>query len=264
MFHSLGFALSNLNSATFTTIPAVADDEFTRSNNGFFLTEDYNMISAFAFGQTLRAVRLNVPTINQYARPHIFSMNGAAADTIPANPQVHDMRSYPVRLPKYEAIVAEANNTAGGAQETSIHIAIAPPGWTKNLPQGEQRLILRATASATTGTQTWGSVGSLTFDENLKSGWYSVVGAQCFEAGSLLFRLVFSKPFMNAGRKMRPGGICLQAAENMPYYEQLGGFGEWGRFHSTEPPQLQVFDITTGAGSQVVWLDVVYLGNNPP
>jgi hypothetical protein len=44
----------------------------------------------------------------------------------------------------------------------------------------------------------------------------------------------------------------------------MGGLGEWGRFHSQEPPQIELFALATAASAQIIFLDLVYLGDAPP
>lgn len=263
MFHLLANNVS-LNSAAFTAMAGVPDSEFSRqAGNAFVLSEDYKLLAAFARGATIADVRFNVPTINQFARHHIYSMNQSA--TVPSNPIVADYRDMPIALPEYEQLIVEATNSAGGAEQTDCFLFISPGTPNRNLPAGQQRLLLQATftAGGTAATQ-WNGPASLTFAENIKSGWYAVVGAQCVRAGTSAFRLIFAKPFMHSGRKMRPGGLCTQTNGNFPWWPQMGGFGEWGRFHSQEPPQAEVFQTTGASVSHTLWLDCIYMGSAPP
>lgn len=265
MFHLLANNIAALNSAAFTAATGVPDAEFSRqAGNSFVFSEQYNLLAAFARGATLADCRLNVPSVNQVARHHIFSLNDAA--TVPSNPQVHETFDTPIALPTYEQIIVEATNSAAGAENTDILMWIAPQGgFNRNIPAG-QRLVITGTAT-TTGTtaSVWNGLVPIIFNENLKSGWYSVVGAMCIRAGSEAFRIVFAKAPMNGSRKMRPGGLCIQAQGNLPYWRQMqGGFGVWGRFHSQEPPQFEAYQTTGAAVAHLLWLDVVYEGQGSP
>lgn len=261
MFHMLA-AQGSINSATDVALAGVADSEFSRQGNNFVFSEQYNLLAAYGRGLTLTDIRLNVPSINQYARHHINSYNRSA--TNPANPVVHDYRDQPIELPVYEQVIVEAANTAAGADQNDVFLWIAPPSFNRNIPKGAQRLTLQATGAVAGVAQAWAGPGALTFAENIKSGWYSIVGMIPVDAGTLAVRLIFSKPFMNAGRKMRPGALTLEALANFPWWPQMGGFGEWGRFHSQEPPQIEIYANATGASTQVINLDCVYIGSSPP
>lgn len=266
----MGFHLLANNGSTTTTttngaLAGVADPEFTRqgAGNTYRFSEDYQLIINFALGTTITDVRLNMPTINAIARHHVRPIN-AAGVTVPSNPQVQDLRDYPLRLPKYEDMIWEASQSATATINGTVLNWIAPLDFNKNLPRGERRIVLRATASAAGTANVWGALASLSFAENLRSGWYAIVGCQCFDAGSLAFRLNFAKPTIVNGRKLRPGGICEEAAGNIPLALQMGGLGEWGRFHSAEPPQIEVLSNATAASAQVLDMDCVYMGDSGP
>lgn len=265
-FHLLVSNGSATASVTNLALAGIADPEFTRqgSGNSYRFSEDYQLIVNLALGTHITDLRLNMPSINAIARHHIRPLN-AAGVTIPSNPQVQDLRDYPLKLPQYEDLIWETTKDA--TSETVVHTAInwlAPMDWNRNLPRGERRIVLRASASAAGTAAVWGALASLTFAENLRSGWYSVVGCQVFDAGSLAFRLNFARPTMVNGRKLRPGGICEEAQGNVPLGLQMGGLGLWGRFHSSEPPQIEILGNATASSAQVIDMDVVFEGNAGP
>lgn len=266
-FHLLASNGSATASVSNLALAGVADPEFTRQGSGssFRFSEEYDLIMNLALGTHMTDMRLNMPTVNAIARHHVRPLN-QVAQTIPSNPQVQDLRDYPLRLPVYEDFVAETSKES--TSETVVHTLlswIAPAGgFNRNLPRGERRIVLRATASAAGTAAVWGALASLTFAENLRNGWYAIVGVQCFDAGTIAFRLNFAKPFIANGRKLRPGGICEEAIGNVPLQLQMGGLGEWGRFHSSEPPQVEILANATASSAQVFDMDVVYMGAGNP
>lgn len=262
MFHLLAMEEALAAGAASAELDAVADAEFSVRNNHFIFTEPYRMLMEYYQAATVTAARWNVPKINAIARHQIWPLNASA--TIPDIPVVADYRDYPIELPQFEEFVIEGSNSLGCGTENSTWFGwIAPPQWNRTIPRGIQRLTVAATGAVAGVAQSWSGLGNLTFTENLRGGVYALVGAQCFDAGTLALRFVFSRPYMYQGRKLRPGIICQEAIANNPLLLQMGGLGEFGRFHTFEPPQIEIFANATGASAQVIRLDLVYLGDNP-
>lgn len=259
-FHTLAYTAALGVNAVDSPVLAVPDDEFSQRNSHYILSEDYWLGWAHYVALSALRARLNIPTINAIARHQIWPIPRSA--TVEDNPRVADYRDYPIDLPRNEEIAIEASNNLGAATEIStMAIWIIPQGWNRNIPRGTQRLTIRATGSLAGVAQLWSGLGNLTFAENLRGGWYSIVGVQMFCANALLGRLVFPRgPFGSGGRKFRPGFLATNAIGNMPWAPQMGQVGEYGRFHTFEPPQFQQFSIATGASVQEFWLDCVYLG----
>ena len=81
---------------------------------------------------------------------------------------------------------------------------------------------------------------------------------------SALFRFNFPRARAYNGRKMRPGWLVQDVIGDLPenrmhidpYY-----LGEWGRFHTFEPPQVEIYGIAASASVGFefrLWL--AYLG----
>lgn len=261
-FHLLAYAKAAMTAgASFEQLSAIADPEF--SNRGatpaLILSEDYDLIWSHVLATSFTDARLNVPTINAIGRHHFFP--GSRAAVILTNPNVQDLREYPLALPKLEQIIAEASNNLGSSTEAcTLFMAISPRNNRTNIPRGQRRLQLAFTGAVAGVAGAWSSLGNVTFAENLRTGYYSVVGCNIFDAGTLAFRLVFPRAEMVNGKRMRPGGLCMEAVSNVPWAPQMGGLGTWGRFHSFEPPQLEIYANATASSAQVGILDVVYEG----
>lgn len=262
-FHLLAYndSLTGVPAAN-EDVAAVADAEFSTRNSHYIFTEQYNLLAAYHGGATATEARFNAPSLNALARAQIWPPNVSA--TILADPNIFDLRDSPMPLPENEEIAIEASNAAAGAEQTHVFLWIAPPGWNMNVPRGLQKMVIAATGAVAGTANVWGTLGNLTFSENLRGGWYTIWGMQCFDAGTLAARLILSKPFIHQGRKFRPGIICQEARANKPWMAQMGGLGVFGKFHSFEPPQIEIMANATAASAQVIRLGVTWHGETEP
>ena len=262
MFHLLAWEEALAAGAADSDLDAVPDPEFSRRNDHFITTEPFNMIAAMYMAASATRARFNIPTINAIGRHQFWPVNRSA--TVNSDPRVQDFRDYPMPLPMNEELAVEgSNNLACMTENSTLFAWIAPPTWNRNLPRGLQRLVVRATGAVAGVAQSWSALGNLTFAENLRGGWYSLVGAGCFDAGTLALRFVFPRPYIYQGRKLRPGIVCDEAIGNIIWSPQFGGLGEFGRFHSFEPPQIEIYANASAASTQEIRLDLIYHGENP-
>lgn len=257
MFHTLAYSLTGGAALADGDVTAPADQSFTRRNGHFIFSEAYNLIAAWVLGATITRARFNVPTLNAVARHQFWPVE--VGTVVPARVYIQDLRDYPLALPINEEIAIEATNAA--AEQATAILTVATPDWNRNLPRGIQRLVVRATGAVALTAFTWSALGAIAFAENLRGGWYAVVGMQCFCPNMLAVRLVFPRVTAYNGRILRPGVLGQNAIANAPADWQMGGLGEFGRFHSFEPPQIECFGIAAGAAVQEIRLDLVYLGN---
>lgn len=261
MFHLLANGGDLGAAAANVTVPNLTDDVFIARNNGYIFTEQWASAGLFAQGATITRVRSNVPKLNAFNRHHIFPLNQSA--TIPSNPQMQDMRKEPLAYPMNEVFLWEGSNGAAGAEQCRVLSWLVGPDWTTEFPEHLQRLTVRATGAAVGTANDWGLLSAITFaDQDLRGGVYSIIGCQCFDAGSIAFRFRFPRQRDVNGRKLRPGGMCMEAVGNIPHPIMSGGLGEWGRFHTFEPPTIQILANAAGASAQELRLDLLYLGED--
>jgi hypothetical protein len=185
---------------------AAVDTEFSRRNNHYIFTRQFNLIGAFINGANMTRVRFNVPSWNAIGRQQIYPPHRSA--TVPSNPVLHDLRNNPVPIPQNEEIALEESNNLGAATEQeNCALLIASPDWQMAGQAQGQLFDLRFTASVTGVAQAWSAPVAITMADNLKGGWYSVLGAQVQAAAFLYFRF---RPIRFAGYqgiKMLPGGL---------------------------------------------------------
>ena len=108
-------------------------------------------------------------------------------------------------------------------------------------------LTVHATAAATLTALTWTSV-TFALDQSLDPGTYAIVGARCFSATGLLFRVIPNS--MN--QTYRPGMTMVQAYDGLDHpYARNGVLGPWVQFATTALPQFELF-ATCGHRRRVV------------
>lgn len=259
MFHLLAYQSQLAAAAADADLAAVVDSEFTIRNNHPIFTEAIDKIAEFYNAANATRARFNVPSWNTYGRNQIYPVLRSA--TIPDLPFVADYRDMPQRFPMNEEIAVEGSNDAGAGDETYFAMFIAAPGWNRNLVRGAWRFNCRATYTITSTANQWSAAGNLTFAENLKGGWYAVNGMVTEEPNVLYTRLIFPRGNVISGRRFRPGCLNINAPGSRPWEGFSGGMGVWGRFHSFEPPQVEILANNAAAHTGEVRLDLTYLGD---
>ena len=260
MFHLLASSSALGVAASNTEIAASPDAEFATPSSRFIFTEDYELFAVYYVALSATDLRLNMPTINGIGRHHVSPLQRSA--TIPTLPEIVDYRRDSIKIPALESLIWEGSNNLGAATEVStVFSFIRPAGEIFTQPRGVQSLTVAATYTITSTIAAWNGPGNLTFAEQLKRGWYAIVGAQNIDDNVLAFRIILNRAPMNRGRKMRPGWLALNAVGNVGQRDFRNGLGEWGRFHTFEPPQIEIFAIAAAAQTGLLQLDLVYLGD---
>lgn len=267
MFHTVGYNVNTGAAAANTDMTALTDTILTTRNNHLIFTDDFRLGLAYALGQTITQVRLNMPSINAYFRHHVWPLDTGAANpaTVPDRPALVDYLTMPMVLPQNEEMAWEVSNGAAGAERDSLFAWLFTPDHRNDIPMGITRQVARATYSITTAAAfAWSGASNFTFAENLRGGWYSVVGFYVFNASALCARLIFPRAKQYNGRILRPGTIIQNATGNRPAERFGGRLGVWGKFHSFEPVQVEIAANTAAAHTGECRLDLVYHGENEP
>lgn len=252
------------------SLSAVTDAEFSIRNNHFIFSEPYRLLGIHARGLTMTRARLNIPHVNAYGRHHIYPFHRSA--TIPAESQWADYRDQKIMLPINEELIVEITNT--GTDVNDVALWLGTPDWNANEAVGEQRLTLRFTCTITPVVSAWVQATAFAFDVAPRGGWYTIIGAQIQCVGGGYARFIFPRaPFYSVsgggmtGRRLRPGIICTEAAGNAPPRWQMGALepslGNFGVFHTFEPPGVEFCGTTAGTVTAEGRMDVIYMGQNP-
>ncbi len=264
MFALLAYTGTNAGAAVYQDLSAAIDPDFTQRNLHYTFTEPYDLLQAFLAGDDITNARILVPSWNAIGEFQLFPPNAVAADTILPNGShiwFGDMRP---EIPVNEEFQMQQSSSAALAQGTHF-IWIGTKDWNRNLPRGRLAIPIRATGAVATTAFTWSATGALAFAQAMRGGVYAVVGAACQCVNALAFRLIFPRTKMYHGRKLRPGGICVNAwNDREPLLDVADRFrlGVWGYFHTFELPQLEIFGNVAGAAVQEVRLWLVYLGED--
>lgn len=256
-------ALAANSGAVYQNLTGVNDPEFvTRggTTNNFIFTENYQILMAYTFETTITGARLDMPSINTYGRHHIHPLNRGIV--VPSRPYIQDFRDYPFKLPTNEEMGVQVINGLAGTEQSTIAFVVAPTSWNRNLPRGDQRLTMHATVTPTGIANAWSTLYNLTFDEQIRAGWYAIVGAQVVGAGLQFCRFIFDKPPIVNGRRMRPGVFGQQLIGDQPAPWQMGGLGLFGQFNTFQPPQMEFFFNAAGAVACEVFLDLIFMQNS--
>lgn len=258
----LPYSLATGGAVTDADMSATSDPEFTTRNSHFIFTEDYVLLAAAAFGATCTRQNMQVPHWNAIGRANIWPIN-TTSTTMKSPPQVSWFDRSPMDIPLMEEF--QIKDTATGvAENDAAALVIAPANWNANLPQGLMTIDIRATlSSATLVSLAWVSAGVISLEQSLRGGVYSIISAECICTNGIFFRLIMPRQKMYKGRKLRPGWLCQNAAGDLEEARmQVNPFilGEWGRFHTFELPQVEIWAFTAGAQTAEVRLTLEYLG----
>jgi hypothetical protein len=258
-FHLLNYGvLGGVNDAN-VDMTAAVDTVFTARNNHYIFSEPYNIIALAALGANMTRVRSNIPTWNAIGRHMVHPVRRSA--TIPDLPAVQDLRDFPLSLPQNEEVAWEESNNLGAATEReTLFIWLATQDWSRNITRGTQLIMLRATATITTIANTWSGLNAITMVDSIRGGWYTVVGSVVQAANTLAFRFFFPRSNYQGGRQLRPGSLAQDAIGNYFWDQQMGYLGAWGRFHSFELPQIEVYATAAASTAHEIRLLVAYEG----
>jgi len=253
--------------AVLSTLNATTDQNFVQTNNQWFFTDNYELVALAAFGASLTALQVNDPTWNAINITQLYPPNLFA--TVPGNPNVMDFRSYPIPVPTDEQIQFQASNNAGSGNDAEcVLMWVQPAGMPMAKPpqgaagigmMGRVRALFTVTGALTKGAWTYGL--QLTFPSQLKGGTYCVMGLNIVVANGICWGLNFVRAPLVAGRKLVPGGLCEAAYGNVPNRLGTDWMGVVGYFNTFEPPQLNLFSLTTTASATYTgYMDLLYLG----
>jgi hypothetical protein len=263
MFHLLGYSHSSAANDANVDMSATTDPVFTQRNNHFIFSEQYNSIAQAGMGASASTFRLSMPSVNAIALHHIFPVNPAITPS--SYPRYLDLRNNPQSIPMSEERQWLESDT--GAELVTVFEVIAPDGmWNRQLPPSSplnRRVLLQFTATVTRVAQAWSGGTAITFEQTPRGGWYCVNACYVTSTNARAFRLLFPRNPMAFGRILRPGWLVNSAVGNLidPYFAD--GLGEWGRFHTFEPFQIEEWADASGSDSITGTADVTFLGDTP-
>jgi hypothetical protein len=261
MFCLLGYTGAPGAAAADFDLTALTDPDFSQRSGHYIFTEQYRLAAAAQVEASGVRATLLCPTWSAIGRMNIYPPTRSAA---PVSSTYVDLRTdWPVPLPLNEEFQAQTTNNAGAGTRSNVAIWLMTNDWTRNLPTGILPIMIRATVACTGVANAWSGPSTLTFEQSLRGGVYSIVGADAQVAGSIAHRAIFPRQKLYQGRKLRPGNLTLNAVGDFPPLygqNQARIFGEWGRFHTFEPPQWEFWMNAAGAVTPELRMHLIYLG----
>lgn len=243
---------------------AAIDPDFSQRNNHYIFTESYRLAKAWAVGASMIRARFQVPTWNAIGEWSIFNVNRSIEPT--ANSQCDSYLPFPPRIPINEEFqVQDSNNLGASTEIENVGLQIITDDWSPQIPPGRFMLTVKTTGTTTWTLNAWSGGVAITFSQSLRGGVYAVVGAQLQADDAAFFRLIFPRFKLYQGRKMRPGNIAQNAVGNVTQNQSYPwnlDMGEWGRFHTFELPQLDVFGTAADSTAWVLYLTLIFLGED--
>ena len=246
-FHLLGFEKASAGNVAFEDVPGIQDDIFNLNAASHYLPpENVAVKAAYALSTNVTSAQIVTPHFRTVALPAIEPIEQALLPSSVPNIDWYNP-PYPRILQNDVISLNESDAVVGAIQKVGLLWVTADDN--QNIPQGEI-YPLRATAANTTNLRTW-QTSTLTFDQTIPVGTYSVVGMDAIGANLIAARLIFP------GGGFRPGCLARSTDLVKPDYRfRKGRLGEWGRFTNTAPPSVQFLG-SAALVTQTVILDVV-------
>lgn len=265
----MGFALLGYQglpgvNAVGTDLTALADPDFSTRNGHYIFTEPYQLLAAYHLETSAIGAQLVCPTWNAIGKANVWPVNRGIVTLSP--PRVDTRFDYAPFVPLNEEFQFQVSNNLGASTEQAFgFVVLGTNDWNGNIPKGQLPIVVRATVTFNPGSLVWSGPQVLTFEQSLRGGVYAVCGAEVQATNVIAFRLIFPRYKLYNGRKLRPGWLAQNAIGDLIYPLSADGpfwLGEWGRFHTFEPVQIEAI-MTTGASTAFeVRLWLVFLGEN--
>lgn len=246
-FHLLAFEKASAGGVTLEDVPGIQDDIIAlNQSNHYLLPQDMQVRFAYVLSPNATLAQISTPHLRQVALPAIEPLDiGTNVTSLPA---IDWNRPPWCRVMQNDELTMLQSDNAGGAIQ-KVGIMGLFVNDNVNVPQNEI-YTLRATSAVTTNVRTW-STTTITFDQTIAVGTYSIVGMDCIGANVIAARLILP------GGGFRPGCLGRTTQATKPDLRFRKGYlGEWGTFTNTAPPSVQL--LTSGAGvTQEIILDVI-------
>ncbi len=275
MFHMELFSSSIASGATtFAQVTYFTPDNIlSKLNNGVQVSPELPfLLGVFGIGAHMALVRGQSPSMLPFPYPTLGPNNRGSAFESP--PRIWDFSMAPLALRPTEEFDIFATQNSGGSESqyvavlfsdgnlTGVPVPINPPGLATNTLTPGRFFSAHWSATTTLTAGGWTQVQPI-FDQTLPAGTYALIGARAFSATGLFFRM-----YPQMGPKWRPGGICVQAYDQLDPVNQRGfqqgfptrlGWGTWMTFFQNVPPQVEFFATSADTAEEGI-MDLVYVG----
>lgn len=249
MMHLLAFGGAKTDSVANEAAPGVVDPGWTlNAQNRYIAPKKLKCVWSTVLNDTLTAARINAPSLRNLGLPEIYP--GTVSDDPAASPALAIWREFGPEIQATEGFGIDTSN--GASTIDRVHAGLQVRDSFNPVPAGK-RFTITGTSTQTLLLDEW-TTGTITLNQELPYGTYSVAGMACVCNDAYLARLVFP-----GNTYWRPGcPVVFTYGQFDPV--QLcrnGNLGEMGQFISTQPPQLELIGNAAGAETATVYLDLV-------
>lgn len=245
MHHIAAYAQS-ITSTAESEITASADSQLTIQNNHVLPQRDVDLVFWGGASTTASRQRLQTPELTKVTSPFLRDLSVAANFGIPQ--RLADLRDTPIRLKGLEEIQVFHTHTAAGAEVNYAMLGLmmdfipSPPGPVYTI---------RGTAAGTLVANAWTNCGTITWQNNLPTGRYAIIGGTFFSATAIAGRLALENLVW------RPGALGIVGLGNpTDRMFRYGGLGVWGYFNNYAMPQAEFFASAADTAEEIT-LDIV-------
>lgn len=229
MYHVAIYQANTYNQTNYDSTPAT--DSWLAIQNGHYLPqENLKLFGGWFGGANLTAVTLVTPRSRMVVPPRLYPIQQALLP--PDRPHMWDRRTNPFTLNAVEEISLQMNI---GGTANAITTGVLFVGESLDaVPPGDVYSLHGTSSTAATANQ-WTQV-TVTWDQTIPAGTYTVIGSQHQSTNAIAHRFNFrNKP-------LRPGFLSITSLGNVTdptYY--FGGWGALGQFNTTVYPFIEVF-----------------------
>jgi len=247
--HALVVYTSSFAAAsTDSDLPAAADPTVTITNNHPIFPVPIQVYAAHTFGSatTLTRVKLTTPKLRAINVVNLRPIDAAAAPS--SRPPIVEYFHHPLALNPIDENQILITQSAAAA--TQFYAAVWFGDGNFGVPGGDM-FALHTSQSITLVANGW-AAGTMTLDQPLPAGRYSVVGMDAYGPNLLYARLAFPNQVWRPGTIAGTGNTFINSR-----YFRWGNLGEWGQFESFATMQLDTFGSAAGAQTIDVTLDLI-------
>jgi hypothetical protein len=250
---------------------AATDPDISQRNGHYIFTEQYRLLAAAAVGTSVTRGRYQVPSWNAVSEAVIFNANRSLQP--PSNPQWDWYIGRAPKIPQREEFQVQASNNLGAATEIeNVVLQIITDDWSAMFPPGVKDangidflFPVRVSFTVTPTLNAWSGPQILTFSASQRGGVYAVVGGVLQGSNAVAWRIIFPRYKLYHGRKLRPGGLIQNAVGDVvcnQWDPWVMAMGEWGRYHTFEPPTIEVFGTAAVSTTYQGFLWVVWMAGD--
>lgn len=240
MYHTLIYQTQQYGANNVDMTPVT--DSWVPIQNGHYLPpEMLRLFGGWFSGTLLSAITLVTPKSRAVVPPRLYPINQLALP--PDRPHIWDRRTNPFTLNAVEEISMQANLGGVAAAQTTAVMFVG--NQLEPVPPGDV-YSLHGTATTAAVVGAWTQL-TVTWDQTIPSGTYTIVGSQHQSTNAIAHRWFFRTS------PMRPGFLSINSLGNMTdpsYY--FGGWGSLGSFQTTAYPFIEVFCTAADASHDVV------------